>query len=229
VESSGAIAAAMSAIPEVTLEDDEPMRCGVGTGGFGSQYAVSAGCAVRVGDRLHLNGALSYSPSVDYDYGSTPSVAGRLGFSFPLGRIAKATAKDDVAQAADSSEFKAYLSEMEGNIDVLQSDVELRDEQIDALKIKLDALLNGEASNQQQGTSITSEATTQLIAMLKQQIKQLEEEKKASDAENEKRDREVASLKGEVIGQRAEITDLLDQNQSLRKNMAAIMSKLGMK
>ena len=87
VESSGAIAAAMSAIPEVTLQEDEPMRCGVGTGGFGSQYAVSAGCAVRVGDRLHLNGALSYSPSVDYDYGNTPSVAGRLGFSFPLGPV----------------------------------------------------------------------------------------------------------------------------------------------
>ena len=78
VETSGAIAAAMSAIPEVTLQADEPIRCGVGTGGYGSQYALSAGCAVRVGDRLHLNGALSYSPSVDYEYGSTSSVAGRL-------------------------------------------------------------------------------------------------------------------------------------------------------
>ena len=118
---------------------------------------------------------------------------------------------------------------MEGNIDVLQSDVELRDEQIDALKIKLDALLNGEGTNQQQGSSITSEATTQLIAMLKQQIKQLEEEKKASDAEDRKRDSEVASLKGEVLEQRDEISDLRDQNQSLRENMAAIMRRLGMK
>jgi hypothetical protein len=215
VESSGAIAAAMSAIPEVTLQEDEPMRCGVGTGGFGSQYAVSAGCAVRVGDRLHLNGALSYSPSIDYDYGSTPSVAGRLGFSFPLGRIAKATAKDEVAQAEGSPAFQAYLSEMEGNIDALQSDVELRDGQIDALKAKLDALLNGEGNNQQEGSSMTSEATTQLIAMLKEQIKQLEEEKKASDAEDDK--------------QNALIEDLQAENQSLRKNMQAIMRKLGIK
>ena len=60
---------------------------------------------------------------------------------------------------------------MEGDIDALQSDVELRDEQIDDLKIKLDVLLNGEASNQQQGSSITSEATMRLIAMLMQKIK----------------------------------------------------------
>ena len=151
VESSGAIAAAMSAVPEVTLEEDEPMRCGVGTGGFGSQYAVSAGCAVRVGERLHLNGALSYSPSVDYDYGSTPSVAGRLGFSFPLGRIAKATVSDETELVEGSEEIKQYLSEMEGNLDALQSDVEQRDEQIDALKAKLDALLNGEGKNQERG------------------------------------------------------------------------------
>jgi hypothetical protein len=108
VETSGAIASAMSAIPEVTLQEDEPMRCGVGTGGFGSQYAFSAGCAVRVGDRLHLNGALSYSPSVDYNYGSTPSVAGRLGFSFPLGRIAKASTTDEATQVEGSDEIQKY-------------------------------------------------------------------------------------------------------------------------
>ena len=134
VESSGAIAAAMSAVPEVTLEENEPMRCGVGTGGFGSQYAVSAGCAVRVGERLHLNGALSYSPSIDYDYGSTPSVAGRLGFSFPLGRIAKATTKNDVAQADASPTLQAYLSEPGKNSEIealKQENKEIRKENKD--------------------------------------------------------------------------------------------------
>jgi hypothetical protein len=229
VESSGAIAAAMSAVPEVTLEEDEPMRCGVGTGGFGSQYAVSAGCAVRVGERLHLNGALSYSPSIDYDYGSTPSVAGRLGFSFPLGRIAKATPKNDVAQAEGSPAFQAYLSEMEGNIDALQSDVELRDEQIDALKEKLDALINGEGNNQQQGTSITSEATTQLIAMLKHQIKQLEEEKKASDAEDEKQNALIAAQAGQLTTQEEKLATQESEIKSLRRSLMNVMNKLGMK
>jgi len=230
VESSGAIAAAMSAIPEVTLEDDEPMRCGVGTGGFGSQYAVSAGCAVRVGDRLHLNGALSYSPSVDYDYGNTPSVAGRLGFSFPLGRIAKATPKNDVAQAEGSPAFQAYLSEMEGNIDALQSDVELRDGQIDALKEKLDALLNGESANQQQGgMAVTSEATTQLIAMLKQQIKQLEEEKKVSDAEDEKQNALIAAQENKLTAQQEKLMTQDSEIKSLRRSLMNVMNKLGMK
>ena len=243
VESSGAIAAAMSAIPEVSLQQDEPMRCGIGTGGYGSQYAFSAGCAVRINDRLHLNGALAYTPSIDYQYGSTPSVAGRLGFSFPLGKISKASLNNDVAQLG-SSGFKAYLSKMESNIEVLQSDVDLRDEQIDALKARLDSLLNGGGNNQQEGTTaVGSEATAQLIAMLKEQIKQLEEEKNALDAENQKRDSEVATLQNEVVEQREQITEqagqlkdqqgeisvLRDENQTLRKNMAAIMRKLGMK
>ena len=229
VESSGAIAAAMSAIPEVTLQEDEPMRCGVGTGGFGSQYAVSAGCAVRVGDRLHLNGALSYSPSIDYDYGSTPSVAGRLGFSFPLGRIAKATASDETEQVEGSEEIKQYLSEMGGNLDALQSDVELRDEQIEALQRKLDALINGESANQQQGDSIASESTMQLITMLKEQINQLEEEKKASDAEDQKQNDLIAAQESKLTAQQDKLTNQENEIKSLRQSLVNVMAKLGMK
>ena len=229
VESSGAMASAMSAIPEVSLQQDEPMRCGIGTGGYGSHYAFSAGCAVRINDRLHLNRALAYTPSIDYQYGSTPSVAGRLGFSFPLGKISKASLNNDVVKVG-YSEFKAYLSKIEGNIKALHSDVELRDDQINAFKARLDSLLNGSDNNQREGsTAVGLEATTQLIAMLKEQIKQLEEEKKASDTEDQKRDIEVASLKEEVLEQQDEISDLHDENQTLRKKMAAIMRKLGMK
>ena len=178
---------------------------------------------------MHLNGALSYSPSIDYDYGSTPSVAGRLGFSFPLGRIAKTTPKNDVAQAEGSPAFQAYLSEMEGNIDALQSDVELRDGQIDALKIKLDALLNGKGNDQQQGSSITSEATTQLIAMLKEQIKQLEEEKKASDAEDEKQNALIAAQAGQLTTQEEKLATQESEIKSLRRSLMNVMNKLGMK
>ena len=135
----------------------------------------------------------------------------------------------DVAKAAGSAEFKAYLSEMECNIDVLQSDVELRDEQIDALKIKLDALLNGEAINQQQSTSITSEATTQLIAMLKEQIKQLEEEKKASDAEDQKQNALIAAQESKLTAQQDKLTNQEYEIRSLRQGLSNVMAKLGMK
>lgn len=117
---------------------------------------------------------------------------------------------------------------MEGNIDALQSDVELRDEQIDALKAKLDALLNGEGANQQQGSSITSEATTQLIAMLKQQIKQLEEEKMASDAEDQKQNALIAAQAGKLTAQEQKLTTQESEMQSLRKSLANVMTKLGM-
>ena len=167
-------------------------------------------------DRLHLNGALSYSPSINYDYGSTPSIAGRLGFSFPLGRIAK-TSK------VSTSEIAEYHSETNFNFLKLRNDVKLREEQIDALKAKLDAMINGAGNNQQQAVgSVGSEATTQLIAMLKEQIKTLEEQE-------QKQNKLIAIQQGEISELQGEISELRDANRSLRKNMAAIMYKLGIK
>jgi len=93
-QTSAAIAAAFSAVPSMTLYSDELVRCGFGSGGFGSQYAVAGGCAIKIMDRLFLNGALSYSPSIDYYFGSTPSIAGRLGFSFPLWSAPEKTPKN---------------------------------------------------------------------------------------------------------------------------------------
>ena len=144
VETTGAIAASMSAVPEVSLGVDEPMRCGFGTGGFGSQYAVAAGCALRVANRLHLNGAVSYAPSVDYGYGSTPSLAGRFGFSFPIGGSFKskpAMTAAEYQQLLESSgtsvqEWKQYQIAVASNISQLQSELEERDEEIEALKAK---------------------------------------------------------------------------------------------
>ena len=119
---------------------------------------------------------------------------------------------------------------MEGNIDVLQSNVELRDEQIDALKIKLDALLNGEGNNQQQGgVAVGSEATTQLIAMLKEQIKQLEEEKKASDAEDQKQNALIAAQESKLTAQQDKLINQEYEIKSLRQSLMNVMAKLGMK
>ena len=164
VESVGAIASAMSAVPQVSLMEDEPMRCGVGTGGYGSEYAISAGCAVRIADRLHLNGALAYAPSVNYQYGSTPSVAGRLGFSFPLGRIAKPSSKP-------TAEASKELSNVQGTIQKIQAEVKSRDNQIAILKTQLDKLLKAQHS---ETSTPSSKATTELIATFMSRIEQLE-------------------------------------------------------
>jgi hypothetical protein len=205
VESAGAIAAAMSAIPQVSLRDDEPMRCGVGTGGYGSQYAVSAGCAVRVADRLHINGALAYTPSIDYQYGSTPSVAGRLGFSFPLGRIAKASSKP-------TAETSKELSDVQGNLEKIQAEVKSRDSQIADLKTQLDQLLKAQRADTR---TPVSQATTELIAMLKSRIDQLEKEKIQSQAENKLQDKKIQLLENRLAEQESMFQRAMEQLKSL--------------
>lgn len=79
------IALALSAVPTVSEDPREPIRCGIGTGGYGGTYALGLGCAAKLSNRLQVNGGLSYAPSINYGYGTTPNIGGRIGFSFPLG------------------------------------------------------------------------------------------------------------------------------------------------
>ena len=222
VESSGAIAAALSAVPEVSMQEDEPARCGIGTGGYGSQYALSAGCAVRVGDRLHLNGAIAYTPSIDYEYGSTPSIAGRLGFSFPLGVSSKKetpTTTSDTGHSESDSESEQlgdshYLSSIKTNINQLQSDVASRDQQIDALKRKLEQLLDHQSDDLANDVAST-EANNQLIALLKQRIDELEEEKKQSHAEDARQNQVIEDLQEKLAEQESMFKRVMKQLKTL--------------
>lgn len=202
VETSGAMAAAFSAVPDVSLQDDEPVRCGFGAGGFGSQYAVAAGCAVRVADRVHINGALSYAPSVDYGYGTTPSVGGRLGFSFPLGKIDKSRSPQSQQIAAVNNDLIA-----------LRHQVNQRDQQIGELKEQLEKL---EASQEVRGSQAApSEATTQLIALLKQKIEELESEKKKSEEEDKRQNGVIQQLQEQLADQESRFKKMMDQIRTL--------------
>jgi hypothetical protein len=78
ISSAGAVAAALSAIPNLTTGSSR-YGCGLGTGVFGSAWAGAAGCAAKVSNNVWVNGALSFTPSISTAFGSTPSVAGRLG------------------------------------------------------------------------------------------------------------------------------------------------------
>jgi molybdopterin converting factor small subunit len=200
----------MSAIPEVSLQEDEPMRCGIGTGGYGDMYAISAGCAVRVGDRLHLNGALAYTPSIDYQYGSTSSVAGRIGFSFPLGKTSKPKAAE-----TQSSEVSEYRVEVNNNIAKLQDDVESRNYQINELKTRLDELVN----KQNQPVAIqggeNAEATNELITLLQARIEQLEEEKRNAEAANNMQDQKIQELETKLAEQESMFKKVMNQLKSM--------------
>ena len=119
VNSSGAIAAAFSAVPQTPLGELEPVRCGAGVGGYGSAYAVAMGCAAKLNGLypdLAVNAALSLTSPVDYVYGSTPSVAGRIGFSVPLGKKRAVTP----VVAAGPSASDAQLAE---RVETLQQQV----------------------------------------------------------------------------------------------------------
>ena len=164
METSGALAAAFSSVPEITLQADEPMRCGLGTGGFGSQYAMAAGCAVRVANKLHLNGALSYAPSIDYGYGATPSIAGRLGVSFPLGKARKPKTEEITA-------LKQKLQELEQ---------QLANNQANPLMKKT--------------TAPADQGLADLVALLRERIQELEEEKKSTRSVMEAQERRIEKL-----------------------------------
>ena len=213
VETTGAIAASMSAVPEVSLGVDEPMRCGFGTGGFGSQYAVAAGCALRVANRLHLNGALSYAPSVDYGYGSTPSLAGRFGFSFPIGGSFKsngtttASNYQELLQATASTpqEWKQYQIAVATNITQLQSELEERDEEIEELKDQYESEIKVLAHKLEE-----SEKEDERQDAL---IKKLEDEKRESDKEDEQRDALIRSQQQQIAEMQVKLEKLLRSNQ----------------
>jgi len=78
ISSVGAMAAALSSVPNLTTNDNQ-YGCGAGTGVFGSAWAGAVGCVAKVGDKVWVNLAGSYTPAVDTKFGSTPTVAGRFG------------------------------------------------------------------------------------------------------------------------------------------------------
>ena len=81
VSSVGAMAAALTAIPNITI-DNKTFGCGIGTGAFGSSWAGALGCVGKVSKNVWINGALSFTPSVTTAFATTPSVGGRLGIYF---------------------------------------------------------------------------------------------------------------------------------------------------
>jgi hypothetical protein len=97
IMSVGALASALSSIPNIT-SGDQRYGCGIGTGVYGSGLAGSAGCVVRVSERVWVNAAVAATRYTDTGFGSTPSIAGRLGLFFQWGgsQAAPATAAPGV-------------------------------------------------------------------------------------------------------------------------------------
>jgi hypothetical protein len=122
INSMGAMTGAMSALPTYVGSQDEWGRCGVSGGGTGGVGAAAFGCAVRIGDRVHLNGAMAIGPSQDYDAGSTSPLTGRIGVSFPLGIIHK-TKPTTVAVLPNGESVAKAIGERDQQITMLTKQI----------------------------------------------------------------------------------------------------------
>ncbi|WP_413403577.1 MULTISPECIES: hypothetical protein [unclassified Synechococcus] len=116
----------------------------------------------------------------------------------------------------------------------LKDDLRSRDQQIDELKAKLEALL--EQQNDNTGmTGPGSESTDELVALLREQIKQLEEEKRLSLEEDQRQNLVIKKLTERDTQNQEQIQALeenLDESDKrfgkLKRQFDAIMKKLGM-
>ena len=84
---AGAMGAALSGLPKSHWPKMNPCAAALVLVA-GAPNSVAGGCAARVADRLHVNGAIATHQPLTTPL-AAPSVGGRVGFSFPLGKLNK--------------------------------------------------------------------------------------------------------------------------------------------
>ena len=84
IDNVGALSAALGSVP--TISADSQLTCGFGGGTHSSAYALSAGCASRVSDRVSVNAALATVIN-NHTGDSDDNLSARAGFTFRLGKI----------------------------------------------------------------------------------------------------------------------------------------------
>ena len=146
---------------------------------------------------------------------------------FPLGKKKEST-------KVSSSEISEYRTEMNASFVKLKDDLQSRDQQIDALKAKLEALLDQQNSNEDMNAP-GSESTRELLALLRLRIEQLEDEKRQSLAEDQRQNLVIEKLTERDSQSQEQIEALeqkLDESDKrfgkLKRQFDAIMEKLGM-
>ena len=84
IENVGALSAALGSVPAISA--DSPFTCGFGAGTHSSAYALSAGCASKVSDRVSLNAALATVIN-NHTGDKDDNLSARAGFTFKLGKV----------------------------------------------------------------------------------------------------------------------------------------------
>ncbi|WP_320666993.1 YadA-like family protein [Prochlorococcus sp. MIT 1307] len=122
IDNVGALSAALTGLPNVP--QDSPLSCGVGTGTHSANFAVSAGCASRINDRLAFNAAASVIPkNQEYQGIANDAWSGRLGFVFKIGKINKPA----MLSVKEKKELQAKVGDLQSeNQEMKASNAELR-------------------------------------------------------------------------------------------------------
>ena len=117
IDNVGALSAALGSVP--ALSADSQFTCGFGGGTHSSAYALSAGCASRVSNRISVNAALATVIN-NHTGDADDNLSGRAGFTFRLGKIddspkvaARKAAElhDKVAQLEESNQALAATNQ----------------------------------------------------------------------------------------------------------------------
>jgi hypothetical protein len=228
IAAQSSMAAALSAVPTYVAAEDEFGRCGVGAGGTSGQGAAALGCAIKLGDRVHLNGAIAIGPSTDYGYGTLSGTTGRIGITFPLGTIQKKktpAAVDDQAIAALVSQRDAQIDQLNKQINQLQSQIQQlttkakgeapnaqTDQQVKALQTQLTAL-QAKLADSQQLTTANAELSAR-VKELESQIKALQKAA-ASPAISASEQKTIQTLEDRLNKQDSLIQKLMDKLQTM--------------
>ena len=136
IDNVGALSAALTGLPNVP--QDSPLSCGVGTGTHSANFAVSAGCASRINERLAFNAAASVIPkNQEYQGIANDAWSGRLGFVFKIGKINKPamlSVKEKKALQAKVGDLQSENQEMKASNTDLRNLVAMQIERLEKLE-----------------------------------------------------------------------------------------------
>ena len=130
VANATALTAALTALPQVSI--DSKLSCGIGTGTYSSSYALGVGCASKVNERLNVNFGGSYvgGGSKDYGSGTLDTVAAKAGFVFKLGKITKPT----LISMKEKKELKTEVKNLKSTNQELKNLLALQNQRLEKLE-----------------------------------------------------------------------------------------------
>jgi hypothetical protein len=185
----------MASLPQTTVLPGETVRCGLGSGYYGSSGALAFGCAAKASENLFLNvgAALANTP------GFNGSVALKAGFSWGFGRSSNQQGQkkkeDENAKVIQTLQEKIALLETSIQVLKLQKDSQNQDtkalgigdtqlaklnRQKSALEVQLQAKLTEQQKQLREQTSIITAQSRQI----QQQNQLLEAQQRQLDAFN---------------------------------------------